>query len=126
MPKHYAKTKWNDLGAIQYWGDDGFKAENISRSKAVYRRRERRTLDRMLAAEIEGELVLMELAESEAAEAAAEAAYVADSVSYWMDECIDAYEEVECLRRELAEAEARLAEAEMMFDFWDNRFWDEC
>jgi len=68
-------------------------------------------------AEVEDELALMELAEAEAANAA----YVAESVSFWMDECIDAYEELEYLRRELAEAEYRLAEAEMMLDWWNEK-----
>lgn len=80
MPKHYAKTKWNDLGAIQYWGDDGFKAENISRSKAVYRRRERRVLKRELT----------ELVESEAFMKADELAYL------WRvaDEAIEEFEDI--------------------------------
>ena len=118
--RHYAKTE-------PYTDDDklnpsyrcyfGGKAKELAKDKASYRRRERRVLKRELAAEVEDELALMELAESEAANAA----YVAESVSFWMDECIDAYEEVEYLRRELAEAEFRFAEAEMMLDWWNEK-----
>ena len=117
---HYAKTMPytnDDKLKPQYRPYFGGKAKELAKDKASYRRRERRVLNRMLAAEVEDEFALMELAEAEAANAA----YIDECVSFWMDERIDACEEVEYLRRELAEAEFRLAEAEMMLDWWNEK-----
>lgn len=46
--KHYTESKWNELDAIDLWGRNRSRAENIRAAKASYRRRERRVLDRMV------------------------------------------------------------------------------
>lgn len=63
--KHYANTKWNELGVIEYWGRDALKDEFVSSSKRIYRRRERAALKRQTA----------ELVEMAATESLAEARY---------------------------------------------------
>ena len=117
--KHYIDTTGTEFACYiepSWKGMKRIQRKSRSAAKHSYRRRERAALKRSLAAEVEAEVELMELAESDAADVA----YIAESVSFWMDECIDAYEEVESLRRELAEAEHRLAEAEILLDFWEK------
>ena len=46
--KHYTESKWNELDAIDLWGRNRSRAENIRAAKASYRRRERRVLARMV------------------------------------------------------------------------------
>ena len=83
--KHYTESKWNELDAIDCWGRDRFKAENIRAAKASYRRRERRVLDRMVE-----DLVIEELG---------------NDSDYWDAELDDALDKLHSVFREYAEAE---------------------
>lgn len=98
----------------------GYKAETMAFTKAKYRRRERAALKRNLAAEVEVELVEMAEAEAEAAKKAAYEAYKTESISYWLDESIDAMTDIECLKHELEKAEERLYEAELMLSYLEE------
>lgn len=80
--KHYATNKWNELGAIECLGRERFRAENVARSKHVYRKRERRALDRMVE-----ELVIEEIGNRR-------------SRSYWESELDDLFGELQALEAE--------------------------
>lgn len=120
MSKHYTAEKYIEWNVHDPYWRDGLKAETRSEVKTRYRRRERAALKRNLAAEVEVELAEMAEAEAEAAEKAAAEAYKAESISYWLDESIDASEQVEWLRERLEEAEERLRLADFMLSYWEE------
>ena len=78
--KHHVKSKWNEMGAIECWGRNRSSAENISRSKRIYRQRERAALKRQVA-----ELVAEELHGHE------------DERGYWERKLFDATAEYDAL-----------------------------